>query len=62
MNHTSSAWMRVVGSMSPILEYLLITKISGLPPLESKAEKEWGSDPAYEAYRDRVPVFWPKLW
>lgn len=59
---TLTPWMRVVASLSPIMEYLLITKISGLPPLESKADKSWGDDPAYQAYKAKVPVFWPRLW
>ncbi|EGG01942.1 uncharacterized protein MELLADRAFT_38825, partial [Melampsora larici-populina 98AG31] len=54
--------LSVVASLSPIMEYLLITKLSGLPPLESKADKSWGDDPAYQAYKAKVPVFWPRLW
>ncbi|KAG0145710.1 hypothetical protein CROQUDRAFT_671617 [Cronartium quercuum f. sp. fusiforme G11] len=54
--------MRLIACLSPITEYLLITKLSGLPPLESKADKEWGNDPSYQAYKAKVPVFWPQFW
>ncbi|KAI9602491.1 hypothetical protein H4Q26_001780 [Puccinia striiformis f. sp. tritici PST-130] len=34
-------WMRLMSCLSPVLEYLLITKVSGLPPLETKADKQF---------------------
>ena len=42
--------------ISPVFVYVLLTRISGVPMLEARAEKAWGDDPAYRAYRDRTPV------
>ncbi|KAH9452954.1 hypothetical protein MJO28_008139 [Puccinia striiformis f. sp. tritici] len=55
-------WMRLMSCLSPVLEYLLITKVSGLPPLETKADKQFKDNSDYQAYKARTPVFWPKLW
>ena len=41
--------------VSPLFVYLLLTRVSGIPLLEARAEERWGSDPAYRAYRDRTP-------
>jgi len=29
--------------------------------LEKAADKRWGNQAAYQAYKRRVPVFWPRL-
>jgi len=44
---------------SPLLTYFLLTKLSGVPPLEASAEKKWGDDPQWKAYKSKVPVFFP---
>ncbi len=41
--------------VSPLFVYLLLTRVSGIPLLEARAEERWGGDPAYRAYRDRTP-------
>jgi len=41
--------------VSPLFVYLLLTRVSGIPLLEARAEERWGSDPDYRAYRDRTP-------
>jgi steroid 5-alpha reductase family enzyme len=41
--------------VSPLFVYLLLTRVSGIPLLEARAEARWGGDPAYRAYRDRTP-------
>jgi steroid 5-alpha reductase family enzyme len=46
--------------VSPLFVYLLLTRISGLPLLEARAEEKWGDDPAYRAYRDSTPVLFPR--
>jgi len=46
-------WATII---SPIFVYLLITKISGVEKLEKSADKKWGGDPDYEAYKARTPV------
>lgn len=46
--------------ISPVFVYVLLTRISGIPMLESRAERKWGDDPAYQRYRDTTPVLWPR--
>jgi steroid 5-alpha reductase family enzyme len=42
--------------ISPVFVYLLLTRVSGIPLLEARAEKNWSGEPEYRAYRDRTPV------
>jgi steroid 5-alpha reductase family enzyme len=46
--------------ISPLFVYVLLTRISGVPLLEARAKKKWGDDPAYQAYKARTPVLWPR--
>jgi steroid 5-alpha reductase family enzyme len=45
--------------VSPVFVYLLLTKISGLPFLEEKAEKKWGNDKEYLEYKNNTPILIP---
>ena len=45
--------------VSPVFVYLLITKISGLPFLEDKADKKWGSYKEYQKYKSSTPILVP---
>ena len=45
--------------ISPVFVYLLLTKISGLPFLEEKAEKKWGNDKKYLEYKNNTPILIP---
>lgn len=45
--------------ISPVFVYLLLTRISGVPLLERKADQHWGEDPDYLAYKRRTPVLFP---
>jgi steroid 5-alpha reductase family enzyme len=45
--------------VSPVFVYLLLTKISGLPFLEEKAEKKWGNDKDYLEYKNNTPILIP---
>jgi steroid 5-alpha reductase family enzyme len=45
--------------LSPIFVWLLLTKVSGVPLLEAKAEKQWGSDDNYIAFKNATPVLVP---
>lgn len=47
--------------VSPLFVYLLLTRISGIPLLEARAEERWGGDAEYRAYRDRTPPLVPRL-
>jgi steroid 5-alpha reductase family enzyme len=42
--------------ISPVFVFLLLTRISGIPLLESRASKKWGEDPGYRAYKARTPA------
>ena len=47
---------QLVTLISPVFVYLLLSRVSGIPMLESRAKKRWGDDPAYRAYKERTPV------
>ncbi|MDC0509847.1 DUF1295 domain-containing protein, partial [Gammaproteobacteria bacterium] len=40
---------------SPIFVYILLTRISGIPMLENRGKKKWGSDPEYNDYINKTP-------
>lgn len=47
--------------ISPVFVALLLLKGSGVPLLEAKADKKWGGQPDYEAYKKHTPVLIPKV-
>lgn len=53
-----SGW-RWVALISPIFVFLLLTRISGVPMLERRAERRWGDDPEFRAYTDNTSVLVP---
>lgn len=55
---TFSGW-RWVGVVSPVFVAFLLLRVSGIPMLERRADKRWGGDPDYEAYKERMPVLVP---
>lgn len=55
-----SGW-QWIALATPVFVTLLLTKVSGVPLLEAKAEKKWGGQPDYEAYKRSTPVLVPKL-
>lgn len=42
--------------VSPVFVYLLLTRVSGIPLLEARADEKWGDTPEYRHYRDHTPV------
>lgn len=46
--------------ISPVFVTFLLTKVSGIPVLEEKADKRWGSQRDYEEYKRRTPVLIPR--
>ncbi len=46
---------------SPVFVALLITRVSGVPLLEQKADAKWGGSEDYEAYKKVTPVLIPRL-
>lgn len=54
-----SGWQHLT-LISPLFVTLLLTRISGIPMLESRARRRWGDDPRYRAYEARTPVLLPR--
>jgi len=54
------AW-QLVTLVSPVFVWLLLTRVSGIPLLEAHADRKWGADRAYRAYRARTPVLVPRI-
>ena len=50
-----SGW-RWVALISPVFVIILITKISGIPILERRANKQWSEDPSYAEYVKSTPI------
>jgi steroid 5-alpha reductase family enzyme len=47
--------------VSPLFVTLLLTRVSGVPLLEQRAEARWGDDPEYRAYVSSTPVLVPRV-
>lgn len=54
-----SGWQYIT-LISPVFVYLLLTRVSGIPMLESRAEERWGDDPAYRDYKAQTPALFPR--
>jgi steroid 5-alpha reductase family enzyme len=50
-------WVTLI---SPVFVALLLTRISGVPILERRADEKWGGQEDYEAYKERTPVLIPR--
>lgn len=50
-----------VALISPVFVTLLLTRLSGVPLLEAKADKKWGGQQDYEEYKKNTPVLIPHL-
>lgn len=48
-----------LGALSPLFAWYLLTRVSGVPPLEASGNKKFGDDPKWQEYKRTVPVFWP---
>jgi steroid 5-alpha reductase family enzyme len=46
--------------VSPVFVALLLTRVSGVPLLEKKADATWGGQPDYESYKASTPVLVPR--
>lgn len=46
--------------ISPAFVAFLLTKVSGVRMLEASGNRQWGKDPAYQAYRKNTPVLIPR--
>ena len=45
--------------LSPVFVTLLLTRVSGVPLLEKRADEKWGSDPAYQRYKAATSILIP---
>jgi len=50
-----------IALISPVFVTLLLTRVSGVPLLEKKADQKWGGQADYEAYKKKTPVLIPRL-
>ena len=49
-----------VALISPVFVTVLLTKVSGIPLLERRADKRWGDEAAYQEYKRSTPVLVPR--
>ncbi|MDH3483014.1 MAG: DUF1295 domain-containing protein [Myxococcales bacterium] len=50
-------WITLV---SPVFVTFLLTRVSGIPLLEKRADDRWGDDERYQVYKARTPVLIPR--
>jgi steroid 5-alpha reductase family enzyme len=50
---------QLVTLVSPFFVALLLTRVSGIPILEKRADAKWGGRPDYETYKKRTSVLIP---
>jgi steroid 5-alpha reductase family enzyme len=50
-----------VALISPVFVTLLLTRVSGIPLLEKKADQKWGGQADYETYKKQTPVLIPRM-
>jgi steroid 5-alpha reductase family enzyme len=50
-------WLTLI---SPVFVTVLLTRVSGVPLLEERADARWGGEEDYEAYKARTPVLVPR--
>ena len=49
-------WVTLI---SPVFIILLLTRISGIPMLENRADQKWGNEAEYQSYKARTSVLIP---
>lgn len=53
---------KLIALVGPLFIAGLIIFVSGIPLLEQYADKKWGDDPKYQAYKKRTGVLFPKIF
>ena len=53
--------LEMISWISPIFVYFLLTKISGIPLLDRRAEIKWHNNPDYQLYKEKTPQLIPTL-
>lgn len=54
-----SGWRWVI-LVSPLFVTLLLTRVSGIPMLEARADQRWGGEEGYRRYKEETPVLIPR--
>lgn len=49
-------WLTLV---SPVFVFFLLTRVSGIPMLEKRADEKWGGQPDYEEYKANTSILVP---
>lgn len=52
---------QLVTLISPLFVTLLLTRVSGIPMLEQRADEKWGGQAEYEAYKKNTPSLIPRF-
>jgi steroid 5-alpha reductase family enzyme len=50
-----------IALISPIFVTILLTRVSGIPMLEKRADEKWGGQEDYERYKKETPVLIPRI-
>ena len=50
-------WITMV---SPVFVFLLLTRVSGIPLLEKRADDRWGDQESYQQYKANTPALFPR--
>ncbi len=50
-----SGW-QYLSLISPVFVFFLLTRISGIPMLDSAARKRWGDNPDFQKYKETTPI------
>ena len=53
---------KIVGLASPVMIYITLRYISGVPPLEKYADDTWGNDSKYQQYKTKTNLLIPSLF
>ena len=51
----------IIGLVSPAFIIILLLFISGIPILEKSADKKWGNEPKYQAYKEQTSMLIPHI-
>jgi len=54
--------VRILGLLSPLSIITLLLFVSGIPKLEEKADKKWGSNKDYQEYKKKTAVLIPYIY
>jgi len=59
LNGISDPKMKLLSAASPVFTYWLLTRVSGIPPLEKSSQAKYGSDGSFQAYYQSTNMLFP---